>query len=81
MKIRLKMFAILRERSGVSETELELEEGATVADAVRAVGKRFSAVANMLPRTAAAVNLDYAKASDRLHEGDELALVPPVSGG
>ncbi len=81
MKIRLKMFAILRERSGVSETELELEEGATVADAVRAVGKRFSEVASLLPRTAAAVNLDYAKASDQLHEGDELALVPPVSGG
>jgi len=81
MKIRLKMFAILRERSGVSETELELEEGATVADAVRAVGKRFSPISDLLQRTAAAVNMEYAKASDRLYEGDELALVPPVSGG
>jgi molybdopterin synthase catalytic subunit/molybdopterin converting factor small subunit/GNAT superfamily N-acetyltransferase len=81
MKIRLKMFAILRERSGVAETELELAEGATVADAVRAVGKKFSILTVLLPRTAAAVNLEYAKASDRLHAGDELARVPPVSGG
>lgn len=81
MRVHLKMFAILRERSGVGETELELSEGATVADAIRAVEKRFAVLSGLLGRTAAAVNMEYAKASDLLKEGDELALVPPVSGG
>ena len=41
MKIRLRMFAILRERSGISEAEIELAEGATVAVAMEEVGRRF----------------------------------------
>ncbi|MGD0390507.1 MAG: MoaD/ThiS family protein [Tepidisphaeraceae bacterium] len=81
MKVRLRMFAILRERSGVSEIELELAEGATVADAIEEVGKRFASVAGLLPRTLAAVNLVFAKPGTCLDDGDELALIPPVSGG
>ena len=81
MRVRLRMFAILRERSGVSEVELELAEGATVADAIEEVGKRFGSVAGLLPRTLAAVNLVFAKPGARLGDGDELALIPPVSGG
>jgi molybdopterin converting factor small subunit len=81
MKVRLRMFAILRERSGVSELELELAGGATVADAMTEVGRRFSSVADLLPRALAVVNLDFAKPSACLNEGDELALIPPVSGG
>jgi molybdopterin synthase sulfur carrier subunit len=81
MRIRLRMFAILRERSGISEAEIELPEGATIAVALEEVGRRFEAVAELLPRSAAAVNLAYAGVKDRLHDGDELALIPPVSGG
>jgi sulfur-carrier protein len=81
MKVRLRMFAVLRERSGVSETEIELVDGATVATAMEEVGRRFGAIAELLPRVVAAVNLCYAKAGDSLHDGDELALIPPVSGG
>jgi MoaE-MoaD fusion protein len=81
MRIRLRMFAILRERSGVSEAEIELSEGATVAVALEEVGRRFEKIADLLPRTASAVNLAYAGATYRLHDGDELALIPPVSGG
>jgi molybdopterin converting factor subunit 1 len=81
MKVRLRMFAILRERSGVSETEIELADGATVAVAMEEVGRRFVAIADLLPRTAAAVNLSYAKPTAPLRDGDELALIPPVSGG
>ena len=81
MIVRLKMFAILRERSGVSEMNLELNEGATVAAAMAEVGKRFTPVAGMLIRCAAAVNQEYAKPDARLSDGDELALIPPVSGG
>ncbi|MGD0141268.1 MAG: MoaD/ThiS family protein [Tepidisphaeraceae bacterium] len=81
MKVRLRMFAILRERSGVSEMELELAEGATVADAIEEVGKRFASVSGLLPRTSATVNLEFTKPGVRLDDGDELALIPPVSGG
>ena len=57
MKIRLRMFAILRERSGISEAEIELADGATVAVAMEEVERRFGRIADLLPRTAAAVNL------------------------
>jgi molybdopterin converting factor subunit 1 len=81
MKVRLRMFAILRERSGVSEIEIELADGATVAVAMEEVGRRFTTIVDLLPRTAAAVNLSYAKPTAPLRDGDELALIPPVSGG
>jgi molybdopterin converting factor subunit 1 len=81
MKVRLRMFAILRERSGVSEIEIELADGATVAVAMEEVGRRFATIVDLLPRTVAAVNLSYAKPTTPLRDGDELALIPPVSGG
>jgi len=81
MKVRLRMFAVLRERSGVTETDIELADGATVAVAMEEVGRRFASVVDLLPRTAAAVNLCYAKPGTALRDGDELALIPPVSGG
>jgi molybdopterin synthase sulfur carrier subunit len=81
MTVRLKMFAILRERSGVSEIDLELSEGATVAVAVAEVAKRFAMVSEILARSASAVNREYVGLGVQLHSGDELALIPPVSGG
>ncbi len=81
MRIRLRMFAILRDRSGVAEAEIELADGATVAAAMEEAGRRFEGIAELLPRTAGAVNLCYAKPATVLHDGDELALIPPVSGG
>lgn len=81
MKVRLRMFAVLREVAGISEAEIELPEGATVGFALEEMGRRFSKIAKLLPRTVAAVNCSYAKSTDQLHEGDELALIPPVSGG
>jgi molybdopterin synthase catalytic subunit len=76
MKVRVRLFAILRERAGFDELELELPEGATVADAL----ERLGPVAGDL-KVVMAVNRDYADASSPLHEHDELALIPPVSGG
>jgi molybdopterin converting factor small subunit len=81
VRVHLKMFAILRERSGVSETELELPEGATVAMAMAEAGRRFAPIAPLISRTLGAVNRDYADTGTRLKDGDELALIPPVSGG
>ena len=81
MTVHLKMFAILRERSGVSEIDLELSEGTTVAMAIAEVGKRFASVSDILARCASAVNREYVKSGVFLRDGDELALIPPVSGG
>jgi MoaE-MoaD fusion protein len=76
MLVRVRLFAQLRERAGRSELELELPEGALVSDALAAVGD----LAEGLPLVMA-VNREYARADDPLSASDELALVPPVSGG
>ncbi|MDP9172652.1 MAG: MoaD/ThiS family protein [Planctomycetota bacterium] len=81
MRIRVKMFAILKDRSGVNETDLELASGTTVSRAMEEIAGRYRAIADLLPRIATAVNLAYAQPSMILHDGDELALIPPVSGG
>jgi molybdopterin synthase catalytic subunit len=80
--VRVRLFAILRERAGRESIEVDLAEGATVADALRALSE-LPALAGVLDRlpVAMAVNREYATAETRLGEQDELALIPPVSGG
>jgi molybdopterin converting factor subunit 1 len=81
MRIRVKLFAIVKERAGVGELWLELREGANVAAASMALKERLPAVAGFLDRSAFAVNREYAEAASVLRDGDELAVIPPVSGG
>ncbi len=81
MRVRIKLFAILRERAGASELIVHLRPGATVADAVTAAGEKVVELVPYLGRIAFAVNETYAKANTPLNEGDELAFIPPVSGG
>ena len=76
MVVRIRLFAGLRERAGRGELELELPDGALVADALAAVDDLASGVPLVM-----AVNREYASPQDRLSAGDELALIPPVSGG
>ena len=79
--VRVKLFAILRDRSGVSECRLSLPEGATVAAAVGPLLDQIPTLRDDVGRCAFAVNHRYVKADAELHDGDELALIPPVSGG
>lgn len=67
---------MLRERAGAGEVTLELPEGARVGDAIRGLGE----VARGIP-VVMAVNREYAAEERVLDAGDELALIPPVSGG
>jgi molybdopterin synthase catalytic subunit len=76
MLVRVRLFAQLRERAGRSAIELDLPEGARVSDALAAVGDLAAGIPLVM-----AVNREYASAQDVLHASDELALVPPVSGG
>jgi MoaE-MoaD fusion protein len=82
MKVRIRLFAVLRELAGSDWIELDLREGATVADALKQLGDQ-PALAGALQRMAIqmAVNHDYASASTELDDEDELALIPPLSGG
>jgi molybdopterin synthase catalytic subunit/molybdopterin converting factor small subunit len=76
MNVRLLAFAALRERLGFSERSLELPEGTTAAEAAA------FALGGPVPRGLSfAVNREVAPGTTPLHEGDELALLPPVSGG
>jgi molybdopterin synthase catalytic subunit len=82
MNVSVRLFAILRERAGRDSVELELPEGARVADALELL-EREPGLGEVLPRlnVAMAVNREYAAGGTALAEGDELALIPPVSGG
>jgi molybdopterin synthase catalytic subunit len=76
VEVTVRLFAILRERAGATEVTVELPEGACVSDALRELG----GLADDLPLVMA-VNREYAAADQVLGAGDELALIPPVSGG
>jgi molybdopterin converting factor subunit 1 len=79
--IRVRLFALLREKAGTGEADLSLPDGATVGAAAEAVAARFPAVRDAASRAMYAVNQEYATAATVLRDGDELALIPPVSGG
>lgn len=82
MVISVRLFAMLRERAGRDSVALELDEGATVSDALAAL-RAQDGLAEILDRAPVvmAVNRDYAPDDRALREGDEVALIPPVSGG
>jgi molybdopterin converting factor subunit 1 len=81
MRVRVLLFASLRERAGASELALELPADATVAAVRSALIDRLPGLGKHLDRIAWAVNRSYAKPTTPLHDGDEVALLPPVSGG
>ena len=78
MNVTVRLFAVLRDRAGAGEIDLELPDGASVAEAVARL--RDLAITGDVP-VVMAVNRDYADDGLILHAGDELALIPPVSGG
>jgi len=81
--VEVRLFAMLREGAGTGSLDLRLPSGATVADALAALGDRDARLGELLARlpVTAAVNREYAGSEEVLEDGDELALIPPVSGG
>jgi molybdopterin converting factor subunit 1 len=82
MTVTVRLFAVFRERAGSDSIEVELDDGATVAEALDKLAERPE-LTELLERMPVrmAVNRDYADSDTPLSSGDELALVPPVSGG
>jgi molybdopterin converting factor subunit 1 len=82
MEIEVRLFAVLRERAGADTVTVEVPEGATVKDALAAVGAEpgLGELIQAMP-VVMALNREYAAEGDTLAAGDELALIPPVSGG
>jgi molybdopterin synthase catalytic subunit len=76
VNVRIRLFAGLRERAGSDVVELELPDGARVSDALAQLSSLTEGCAVVM-----AVNREYASPDTRLDAGDELALIPPVSGG
>lgn len=81
MTVRLRFFASLRERLRASEAARTLPDGSTVGEAWDALCCEHPEIACLSASIAFAVNREYVDRAHRLADGDELALIPPVSGG
>ena len=81
MRVRVRLFAIQRELAGTREVGLELLAGATIADAWSELVERYPALAPGRASVRFARNSVYASADEVLADGDEVAMIPPVSGG
>ena len=81
MRITIRLFARLRDLARQSEFAREMPPGATAADVWRTLVGEFPEMARYDSSISTAVNADYAKMNTVLAEGDEVAFLPPVSGG
>jgi molybdopterin converting factor subunit 1 len=81
MRVRVRLFASLRETVGRSEVLLDLHEGATAEEAWQRLARDHPDLSARRPRLTAAVNKSYAPFDTPLRDGDEVVFVPPVSGG
>ncbi len=81
MEVRVRLFGALREEVGSREITLELEPGACVTDLRRMLAGKYDSINRLADRLAVSVNLELVGPDELLHDGDEVALLPPVSGG
>ena len=81
MRVTIHLFARLREIAGESELPQDLPDEATVRTAWEATVAAFPSLAQYERSLSAAVNDDYARFTTPLHDGDDVAFLPPVSGG
>jgi MoaE-MoaD fusion protein len=81
VRVRVRLFATQRELAGTREVQLDVADRATVEDAWAALVERYPGLAPGRPFVRFARNADYAEPGTSLADGDELAVIPPVSGG
>lgn len=81
MRVRVLFFGMLKDLAGKPVDSIELPEGATLRDLLARYEAAIPRLKDSLSSLALAVNQHYAAADTALHSGDEVALLPPVSGG
>ena len=81
MRINIKVFAQLRDKAGTGDLPLEVNEGATVKNVWQALVAAHPELAPFETSVSAAVNATYARMHTKVNAGDEVAFLPPVSGG
>lgn len=80
-RVTVRVFARLREIMGSDAVAVPVPTGATVADLRRGLELLWPEARGVLSKSAIAVNNEYAEPDQRIAAGDEVALIPPVSGG
>ena len=81
MMVRVRLFALARQRAGADWVELSLKSGATIGDLRAQLAREHSGLATILPHVAFAIGARYAGEQTVIAEGSEIACIPPVSGG
>lgn len=81
MQITVRLFATLRQNAGWKEKNVEAAEFTTVSDLLNLLEQQYPTLHLAGRSLYAAVNQEYARLDQMLHNGDEVALFPPVSGG
>lgn len=81
ISVRLLLFAAYAEQAGADEVELQVAAPATVADVLRAFRQRVALADRLPPRPLVAVNQAHAAPDTAVHQGDEIAILPPMAGG
>ena len=81
MQVRVLFFGILKDLAGRSSDSIAVPEGATLGDVLEHYENRIPELKRMLPSLAISVNQEYSNSEMKLHANDEVALLPPVSGG
>ena len=81
MRVTIRLFARLRDIAGAAELSRDVATGGSVADVWRSLVAEFPEMGRYDSSISSAVNADYAKMNAALSDGDEVAFLPPVSGG
>ena len=81
MRVTVRLFARLRDIAGASELSRDLAPGATIGDVWRQLAGEFPELSQYERSISSAVNAEYARMDHVIGDGDEIAFLPPVSGG